>query len=70
MDDPQESEVLIDRQIRQDVLRQSLELLLGLGSGGSTSLEEVAVDLVQRGVATVDQVTKVVDRGRFVLYHD
>jgi len=61
IDDSKQSEVLVYRQVGQDVLGQSLHLLLVLSMLRPTSLEEEAIDLVKRWMPAIDQVAQVVN---------
>jgi hypothetical protein len=53
--------VLVNRQVGQDVLGQSLHMLLVLSMLRPTSLEEEAIDLVKRWMPAIDQVAQVVN---------
>ena len=61
--------MLVDRQVFYDGLALSSELL-SRGLGGRSAAEEVGVDLLERRMATVDEIAQVIDGRRLVFDED
>ena len=64
--DFEQSVELINRQIFNDCLRHGGDLFLGRALRQGL-VDEVAIDLLQRGVASVDQVSQILNRWGLVL---
>ena len=68
MDNFEQSVVLVDSQVFDDCLALGGELLSG--SALCETRQEVRVDLLERGMAPIDEVSEVVNGGRLILDKD